>query len=304
MARTTMSQSSRRQPGAASYKAAAVFRLRVPRCEPRRRADLVVANGHIDDTVRNIRGNVGYAQPPQNFLNNGQGKISRRRRNHGRRSSAKGRSRPLLRRFRPRRRPRHINDHQQRSRVSLPQRPANRKSQHPLPAHRDEINRDYDWSHGSYRTRRLNQRRLVKAARATSRNPNCQWLSVSADITKLIASQSNGPAANPKNTKTRPQDKSYNCTLKEKPSLRKAASRSEKSGRGSFDIRILARYPDEFSSLRTSWKSPSAFDNFGVNGSKPNDFATSNPAALAAVISTNGVSAATAWSISVQHSAS
>jgi enediyne biosynthesis protein E4 len=35
--------------------------------------DLVVANGHIDDTVRNIRGNVGYAQAPQLFLNNGQG---------------------------------------------------------------------------------------------------------------------------------------------------------------------------------------------------------------------------------------
>jgi len=32
-----------------------------------------VANGHIDDTVRNIRGNVGYAQPPQLFLNNGKG---------------------------------------------------------------------------------------------------------------------------------------------------------------------------------------------------------------------------------------
>ena len=32
--------------------------------------DLVAANGHIDDTVRSIRGNVGYAQPPQLFLNN------------------------------------------------------------------------------------------------------------------------------------------------------------------------------------------------------------------------------------------
>ncbi len=30
--------------------------------------DLVVANGHIDDTVRNIRGNVGYAQPPHLLL--------------------------------------------------------------------------------------------------------------------------------------------------------------------------------------------------------------------------------------------
>ena len=31
--------------------------------------DFAVANGHIDETVRNIRGNVGYAQPPQIFLN-------------------------------------------------------------------------------------------------------------------------------------------------------------------------------------------------------------------------------------------
>jgi hypothetical protein len=35
--------------------------------------DLVVANGHIDETVRNIRGNVGYAQPPHLFLNQGNG---------------------------------------------------------------------------------------------------------------------------------------------------------------------------------------------------------------------------------------
>jgi hypothetical protein len=33
--------------------------------------DFAVANGHIDETVRNIRGNVGYAQPPQLFLSNG-----------------------------------------------------------------------------------------------------------------------------------------------------------------------------------------------------------------------------------------
>jgi enediyne biosynthesis protein E4 len=37
--------------------------------------DLVVANGHIDETVRNIHGNVGYAQPPQLFLNLGNGKF-------------------------------------------------------------------------------------------------------------------------------------------------------------------------------------------------------------------------------------
>jgi hypothetical protein len=33
--------------------------------------DLVVANGHIDDTVRNIPGNVGHAQPPHLFVNDG-----------------------------------------------------------------------------------------------------------------------------------------------------------------------------------------------------------------------------------------
>jgi len=37
--------------------------------------DLAVANGHIDETVRNIRGNTGYAQPPQLFLNRGGGKF-------------------------------------------------------------------------------------------------------------------------------------------------------------------------------------------------------------------------------------
>ena len=35
--------------------------------------DLIVANGHIDDTVRNVRGNAGHAQPPHLFLNRGGG---------------------------------------------------------------------------------------------------------------------------------------------------------------------------------------------------------------------------------------
>jgi len=37
--------------------------------------DIAVANGHIDETVRNIRGNVGYAQPAQLFQNRGGGKF-------------------------------------------------------------------------------------------------------------------------------------------------------------------------------------------------------------------------------------
>jgi len=36
---------------------------------------LLIANGHIEETVRNIHGNVGYAQAPQLFLNEGGGKF-------------------------------------------------------------------------------------------------------------------------------------------------------------------------------------------------------------------------------------
>ncbi len=35
------------------------------------RLDLLAVNGHIDETVRQIRGNAGYAQPPHLFLNRG-----------------------------------------------------------------------------------------------------------------------------------------------------------------------------------------------------------------------------------------
>lgn len=37
--------------------------------------DIVAANGHIDETVRNIRGNTGYAQAPLLFLNQGNNKF-------------------------------------------------------------------------------------------------------------------------------------------------------------------------------------------------------------------------------------
>jgi enediyne biosynthesis protein E4 len=37
--------------------------------------DLAVTNGHIDDTVRNIRGNAGYAQASQLFWNDGAGRF-------------------------------------------------------------------------------------------------------------------------------------------------------------------------------------------------------------------------------------
>jgi hypothetical protein len=37
------------------------------------RLDLLAVNGHIDESVRNIAGNHGYAQPPHLFLNDGRG---------------------------------------------------------------------------------------------------------------------------------------------------------------------------------------------------------------------------------------
>jgi hypothetical protein len=39
------------------------------------RLDLVVANGHIDETIRGIRGNIGYAQAPHLFVNQGGGQF-------------------------------------------------------------------------------------------------------------------------------------------------------------------------------------------------------------------------------------
>ena len=47
--------------------------------------DLAAVNGHIDETVRNIAGNHGYAQPPHLFLNDGKGGFhdQSRRQRHG-----------------------------------------------------------------------------------------------------------------------------------------------------------------------------------------------------------------------------
>ena len=67
--------------------------------------DLVAVNGHIDETVRSIRGNVGYAQPPHLFLNDGKGGFRDVAAQAGARlRGAQSGARPGVRRFRPRRR--------------------------------------------------------------------------------------------------------------------------------------------------------------------------------------------------------
>jgi hypothetical protein len=47
------------------------------------RLDLLAVNGHIDETVRNLPGNLGYAQPPQLFLNEGPNRFRDRAREVG-----------------------------------------------------------------------------------------------------------------------------------------------------------------------------------------------------------------------------
>ena len=67
------------------------------------RLDLVAVNGHIDETVRQIHGNVGYAQPPHLFLNDGKGDFRDVAAQAGARfRGAESGARTGLRRFRPR----------------------------------------------------------------------------------------------------------------------------------------------------------------------------------------------------------
>ena len=87
--------------------------------------DLVVANGHIDETVRNIRGNVGYAQPPHLFLNHGKARFATSPPRPAATSRRPRVGRGLaVRRFRSRRRPRPADDDQQRPGRAVSQRPA------------------------------------------------------------------------------------------------------------------------------------------------------------------------------------
>jgi hypothetical protein len=87
------------------------------------RLDLVAVNGHIDETVRHIHGNVGYAQPPHLFLNDGNGVFPRRCCAGGRgvRLPQSG-ARPGVRRFRPRWVPGSVDHHQPGPGLPLSQR--------------------------------------------------------------------------------------------------------------------------------------------------------------------------------------
>ena len=125
--------------------------------------DFAVANGHIDETVRNIRGNVGYAQPPQLFLNRRQRDLSRcRRRSRWKLRPAESRPRPCLRRLRSRRRSRPADHHQQRPGLPVSQRSACGKPQHPLSSGGNEVQPRRNRRHVRVFAGGLTQSRVVK----------------------------------------------------------------------------------------------------------------------------------------------
>ena len=102
--------------------------------------DLVAVNGHIEETVRNIRRDIAYAQPPHLFLNNGSG---------GFRDVASaaggGFDSPRVARglaygdFDRDGDVRHPADDQQRTGISVPQRPVGRKPKHTFPLGRHQV---------------------------------------------------------------------------------------------------------------------------------------------------------------------
>ena len=117
--------------------------------------DLIVANGHIDETVRNIRGHVGYAQPPHLFLNQGndtfQRRGSRRRRRICRTESW---TRRRVWRLRSRWRSRHPDDNQRRSGETLSQRSTCRQPLASIPPDRHQVQPRRHRRHRSHLSRR------------------------------------------------------------------------------------------------------------------------------------------------------
>ena len=127
--------------------------------------DLVVANGHIDETVRNIRGNVGYAQPPLLFLNQGNGTfrdVARPRRAAASRRPRVGRGLAA-------------GDFDRDGDVdllmttnngprgALPQRSVRRQPQPPVPADRHGVQPRRDRRDRPHLPRRTSQSRMVKS---------------------------------------------------------------------------------------------------------------------------------------------
>ncbi len=104
------------------------------------RLDLVAVNGHIDETVRQIRGNAGYAQPPHLFMNRGGGHFQDvAAQAGGGFATPKVAPRPGLRRFRPRWRPGPADHHQSGRGAPVPQRRGGRNPLAAAAAHRHEI---------------------------------------------------------------------------------------------------------------------------------------------------------------------
>ena len=176
--------------------------------------DLVVANGHIDDTVRNIRGNAGYAQPPHLFLNQGGGTFRDVAADAGG-GFAQPRvgARPRLRRLR---RDGDVDllmttNNGPRACCSATTRPAgNRSLRFRLVG--TKSNRDAHRRDGPHLPRRHDRRRAwSRAARATSRSRSCRSPSGSARAIASSASSIAWPSGRTEEFKDLATGKAYEC---------------------------------------------------------------------------------------------
>ena len=102
--------------------------------------DLLVVNGHIDDTISKVQARVTYAEAPHLFRNVGRRTVRGRRGCHGRHvRAAEGGPRRRVRRLRRRRRSGRRHHQQRRTRVPVSQRRAERQPRDPAHAAGHEV---------------------------------------------------------------------------------------------------------------------------------------------------------------------
>ena len=124
--------------------------------------DIFAANGHIEEEIGRVQPKIQYAEMPLLFRNAGGGKFQA----GARVFKAIGGARRGLRRLRSRRRPRRSGRHQQRSRLSLPQRRRQSQSLAAGPSGRNEKQSRRNRRRRAGRDRRC---RRCTADRATAR---------------------------------------------------------------------------------------------------------------------------------------
>ena len=177
------------------------------------RVDLVVANGHIDATVRNIRSGVGHAQAPHLFLNQGRGRFQDVAPALGGAFASPRVGRGLA-----------YGDFDRDGDVDLllttnngparaaAQRPAGGQQERAAAADRHDVEPRCDRRAGSRVPRRRRRRRgWSRAAPATCRSPSCRSPSASAGGTGSIAWWSPWPSGRTEEFTNVAAGRAYEC---------------------------------------------------------------------------------------------